>query len=276
MNNTRYNESSFLRYVWEVKRYHPRLTKDEREVFSIQMYQGDVRAREVMILHNLPLVIKIARYYEGLGLPLLDLINEGNIALIQAATNGYDPDKAKFSTYAALKIKGGIKRALSNQSRTIRIPVHMADKLRRVSKIFQILSEINQRDPTEEELAEELGVTLKTVTNWRLASHTMVSLEAPIFDDGTLGQQFGDKVVGEDVAMPYDGIISREDIASLRNNFSSLSLREQSILTMRFGTFEGKSDWSLEEIGQRLGYTRERIRQIQNEALVKLKKLIEY
>src|SRR3954466_15407331 len=169
----------YLREIGQVKL----LTPEEEITLAKRIKRGDKKAREHMIKANLRLVVKIARDYENLGLPLLDLINEGNIGLMKGVER-FDPRKgAKLSTYAAWWIKQAIKRALANQSKTIRLPVHVVDKLAHIRRAEMKLREVLDRDPTDEEVAAELGLDAKRVRRYRQASRAPVSLDAPIGDD---------------------------------------------------------------------------------------------
>ena len=161
------------------------LTPQEEIELAARIKQGDKKAREHMIKANLRLVVKIAHDYDGLGLPLLDLINEGNIGLMKAVER-FDPAKGgKLSTYAAWWIKQSIKRALANQSKTIRLPVHLVDKISRMRRIATKLHEVYGREPTDEELGEELGVPSSRVAQLRSASVRPASLDAPIGDENS-------------------------------------------------------------------------------------------
>ena len=171
----------YLREIGQVKL----LTPAEEIVLAKRIKRGDKSAREHMIKANLRLVVKIARDYENLGLPLLDLINEGNIGLMKGVER-FDPKKgAKLSTYASWWIKQAIKRALANQSKTIRLPVHVVDKVAHIRRAEMRLREVLDREPTDEEVASELGIDAKRVRRYRQASRAPVSLDAPIGYDET-------------------------------------------------------------------------------------------
>ena len=159
------------------------LTPQEEITLAKRIRKGDRRAREHMIKANLRLVVKIARDYEGLGLPLLDLVNEGNIGLMKGVER-FDPRKgAKLSTYASWWIKQAIKRALANQSKTIRLPVHVVDKMAHIRRAEMKLRETLDRDPTDEEIADNLGLSPRRVREYREASRAPISLDAPLGDD---------------------------------------------------------------------------------------------
>ena len=229
-------------------------------------------AREQMIKANLRLVVKIARDYEDLGLPLLDLISEGNIGLIKAVER-FDPAKgAKLSTYGSWWIKQAIKRALANQSKTIRLPVHLVDKIAKMRRAALRLQEELGREPADEELGEELGFSAQRVAQMRMAAIRPASLDAPIEDEDS--NNFGDVVPDEGAGTPYELLESKTVTGMLRDMVKTLDPREVTILRARFG-LDGEREQTLDEIGQKLGLTRERIRQIQNLALTKLRIRIE-
>src|SRR5580765_5011741 len=175
-------DTAFHLYLREIGQT-PLLTPQEEIVLARRIKKGDRRAREQMIKANLRLVVKIARDYESYGLPLLDLINEGNIGLMKGVER-FDPKKgAKLSTYASWWIKQSIKRALSNQSKTIRLPVHVVDKLFHLRRASAKMEDVLGRERTDEELAEELGYAVTRVRQWRKAAIRPISLEAPLGED---------------------------------------------------------------------------------------------
>src|SRR3989442_14849002 len=175
-------DTAFHLYLREIGQT-PLLAPREEIELARRIKKGDRRAREQMIKANLRLVVKIARDYEGYGVPLLDLINEGNIGLMKGVER-FDPTKgAKLSTYAAWWIKQSIKRALANQSKTIRLPVHVVDKLFHIRRMAAKLEDVLGREPTDEELAEELGYPVKRIKQWRTAAVRPTSLEAPLGDE---------------------------------------------------------------------------------------------
>jgi RNA polymerase primary sigma factor len=248
-------------------------TIDREEVELARKIQaGDAAARQHMISANLRLVVKIAQAYTGLGLPLLDLISEGNIGLMKAVER-FNPDKgAKLSTYAAWWIKQSIKRALANQSKTIRLPTHLIEKLARMRKIIHRLTEQMGREPNNLEIATEMGVAPGQVAHWRAVSLNPASLNAPIGEDG--GAEFADLVGDEAAVMPYDAMTDGQMRESVKRFFQHLDKREREILTHRYG-LNGVEEQTLEVVGERFKITRERVRQIQNTALRKLRGMIE-
>lgn len=259
----------YLREIGQVKL----LTAKEELDLAKRIRKGDKHAREHMIKANLRLVVKIARDYEGLGLPLLDLINEGNIGLMQGVER-FDPRKgAKLSTYAAWWIKQGIRRALANQSKTIRLPVHVVDKVSQIHRAERKLREHLDRDPTNEELASELKMNPRRVEQYRRASLAPVSLDAAIGGDEDSGR-VADVVADPDAEAPFSRLVQETDTELVREVMLTLSERERAILVRRFGLETG-TPVTLEEVGEEFGLTRERIRQIQEEALLKLREAME-
>jgi RNA polymerase primary sigma factor len=268
---TDHGDPAYTLYLREIGQT-PLLSPEEELALARQIQAGDESARERMIKANLRLVVKIARDYEGCGVPLLDLINEGNIGLMKAVER-FDPDRgAKLSTYGAWWIKQAILRALSNQSKTIRLPVHVGDKLLHLNRAAVRLEAVLGREPSNEELAGELGLTSARVAALRRAALTPASLDAPISDGD--GKRFDEIVGDEKGGTPYAQLEEKTTLAMLREMLDSLPERERTILDYRFG-LDGEGEKTLEEVGQRFGVTRERIRQIQNIALETLRDLIE-
>ena len=258
----------YLREIGEIA-----LLKPHQEIeLAARIKAGDRAARDHMIKANLRLVVKIAHDYEGYGLPLLDLINEGNIGLMKAVER-FDPAKGgKLSTYAAWWIKQAIKRALANQGKTIRLPVHLVDKIARMRRVSAQLEEEFGREPTDEELAEELQIPASRVSQWRSAAIRPAQLDAPIGDDDS--NSLRDIVPDEKQSTPYRDLEDKTVRQMLEGMIVGLDAREQNILRKRFG-YDGGEGLTLEEIGQEYGVTRERIRQIEAVALHKLRRKIE-
>jgi len=254
----------YLREIGRVKLITPR----EEIALARRIRRGDKRAREQMITANLRLVVKIAHDYEGLGLPLLDLINEGNIGLMKGVER-FNPRKgAKLSTYASWWIKQSILRALANQSKTIRLPVHVVDKVAHIRKAEVKLREAFDRDPTDQEVADHLGLDPRRIQQYRTAAKAPISLDAPIGTDEP--QRISEVVADPNAAAPFDRLIRENDSQLVQEVLATLTPRENTILAMRFGLDDGRPK-TLEEIGEELGVTRERIRQIQEEALQKMR-----
>src|SRR5919109_438441 len=258
----------YLREIGQVKL----LTPQEEIELAARIKKGDKKAREQMIKANLRLVVKIARDYEGIGLPLLDLISEGNIGLMKAVER-FDPAKGgKLSTYGSWWIKQSIKRALANQSKTIRLPVHLVDKISKMRRTAMRLQEELGREPTDEELGEELGISASRVAQMRMAAIRPASLDAPIGDEDS--NNFAEVVEDENADTPYEQLEEKTVTKMLQELVKTLDPREATILRARFG-LDGGPQKTLEEVGQKFGVTRERVRQIQNIALNKLRKQIE-
>ncbi len=258
----------YLREIGQVKL----LTPQEEIDLAARIKRGDKKAREQMIKANLRLVVKIARDYEGIGLPLLDLISEGNIGLMKAVER-FDPAKGgKLSTYGSWWIKQSIKRALANQSKTIRLPVHLVDKISKMRRTAMRLQEELGREPTDDELGEELGISASRVSQMRMAAIRPASLDAPIGDEDS--NNFAEVVQDESADTPYEQLEEKTVTRMLQEMVKTLDPREATILRARFG-LDGGPQKTLEEVGQKFGVTRERVRQIQNIALKKLRKMIE-
>jgi RNA polymerase primary sigma factor len=249
------------------------LTIGEEVVLARRIRRGDKAARDHMIRANLRLVVKIAMDYKDFGLPLLDLISEGNIGLIKAVER-FDPRKGgKLSTYAAWWIKQSIKRALANQSKTIRLPVHLVDKISRMRKTAMQLSERLGREPSDEELAAELQIPTSKVAHLKSVAVRPASLDAPVGDLGD-STTFGE-IVGDDNAVsPFDGLSEKSLSADLHAMVDSLDRREAEIIRFRFG-LDGRDELTLDEVGRRFNVSRERIRQLERVALVKMRKAID-
>ncbi len=248
------------------------LTIEEEIQLAKRIRKGDKAARDHMIQANLRLVVKIAMDYKDFGLPLLDLISEGNIGLIKAVER-FDPRKGgKLSTYAAWWIKQSIKRALANQSKTIRLPVHLVDKISKMRRTAMALTEQLGREPTDEELAIELQMPTSKVAHLKSVSVRPTSLDAPIGEDGD-SATFGD-IVGDDNAVsPFESLQERNQNSDLSEMVNSLDKREAEIIKLRFG-LEGRDELTLEEVGKRFHVTRERIRQLEYLAISKMRKAI--
>lgn len=250
----------------------PLLTPEEEVKLAARIKKGDKSARDHMIRANLRLVVKIAQDYANYGLPLLDLISEGNIGLMKAVER-FDPNKGgKLSTYAAWWIKQSIKRALANQSKTIRLPVHMVDKISKMRRVAMAMSEDLGREPTDDELSEEIGIDRAKLAQLKAASLRPASLDAPISDDDTT--EFGE-IIGDERAQTPHEILSHQNMHDqLGGLLTVLDERERKIIDARFG-LNGQKPRTLEEVGQEFGVTRERIRQLQNIALKKLRRALQ-
>ncbi|MGA0899954.1 MAG: sigma-70 family RNA polymerase sigma factor [Luteolibacter sp.] len=263
-------ESSLKIYLREISKT-PLLTPEEEIELSERIHQGDEEARAHMIKANLRLVVKIAQDYSNYGMPVTDLISEGNIGLMKAVER-FDPEKGgKLSTYAAWWIKQSIKRALANQSKTIRLPVHMVDKIAKMRRIAAMMAEELGREPTDEELSEETGVPRHKLAMLRQASNRPTSLDAPI-NDGE-ATEYGEIIQDERAIDPLESLADKNLHNQLDGLLDVLDERERKIIDERFG-LDGRKAMTLEEVGREFGVTRERIRQLQNAALNKMKRAL--
>lgn len=264
------SDSSLKLYLREISRT-PLLTIQEEIDLAERIKNGDAEARAHMIRANLRLVVKIAQDYSNYGLPVTDLISEGNIGLMKAVER-FDPEKGgKLSTYAAWWIKQSIKRALANQSKTIRLPVHMVDKIAKMRRISAMLAEALGREPTDEELAEEVGLPRRKLAMLKQASQRPTSLDAPINDGEST--EYGEIISDERAENPLDMLADKNLHGEIDGLLSVLDERERRIIDERFG-LNGKKPLTLEEVGREFGVTRERIRQLQNSALTKMRRAL--
>jgi|SRR5438270_308925 len=266
------NESDFglKRYLQEIGQF-PLLTPEQEVELAGKIKKGDGAARERMINANLRLVVTIARDYANFGLPLLDLISEGNIGLTKAVER-FDPTKgAKLSTYAMWWIKQALKRALANQSKTIRLPVHLVDKVAKVRRVSLQMSDELGREPTDEELGEEIGIASEKVARLKSVGIRPASLDAPIAENDST--EFSE-VIGDDEAQtPFELLRDKNLLGEVEGLLEVLDPREKKIISQRFGLDGGKPK-TLEDVGKDFGITRERIRQLQNIALAKLRRAL--
>jgi RNA polymerase primary sigma factor len=261
------NEAGFQYYLRQITQI-PLLTPEQEVKLARQIRRGDQRARTEMVSANLRLVVKIARDYVNVGLPLLDLISEGNIGLMKAVER-FDPRKgSKLSTYASWWIRQSIKRALANQTKTIRLPIHLVEKIGKIRRVSSQMTEELGREPTDEELADEIGLSTSKITALKSAALRPASLDEPIQDGESF--QYSDIVSDEESDNPFETLRDKDLLEEIDEVLETLDHRERVIINMRFG-LDGQDPKTLEEIGVNLGVTRERIRQLQNGALTRLR-----
>lgn len=264
------SDNSLDLYLREISKT-PLLTVAEECDLAERIKMGDEKARSHLIRANLRLVVKIARDYSGYGVSLNDLISEGNIGLMQAVER-FDPEKGgKFSTYGAWWIKQSVKRALANQSKTIRLPVHMVDKIARMRRIASMLAEALGREPSDEEIAAELGLPRQKIAMLKQAAQRQTSLDAPV-GEGEVKLQ-GDVVSDESAPDPLEALTDKNLREQIGDLLDVLNERERKIIDDRFG-LNGLKPMLLEDVGREFGVSRERIRQLQNVALAKMRKAL--
>jgi RNA polymerase primary sigma factor len=264
------SDNSLDLYLREISRT-PLLTIAEECDLAERIKMGDEEARSHLIRANLRLVVKIARDYSGYGVSLNDLISEGNIGLMQAVER-FDPEKGgKFSTYGAWWIKQSVKRALANQSKTIRLPVHMVDKIARMRRIASMLAEALGREPSDDEIAAELGLPRQKIAMLKQSAQRQSSLDAPV-GEGEVKLQ-GDIITDESAPDPLEALTDKNLREQIGDLLHVLNERERKIIDDRFG-LNGLKPMLLEDVGREFGVSRERIRQLQNVALAKMRKAL--
>ena len=265
-------DDSVRMYLREIGKI-PLLSLEKETELAEKAMQGDQRAKDKMAEANMRLVVSIAKRYSGRGLELLDLIQEGNTGLLRAVDK-FDPSKGfKFSTYATWWIRQAITRAIADQARTIRIPVHMVETINKLMRTSRRLTQELNREPTNQELAKEMDMDVEKIEYIQKIKQDITSLDAGIGRDGEEGEEstLGDFIEDEDTASPEESATVQLLKEQVREILSTLSDRERKILEMRFGLNSTKSH-TLEEVGLEFAVTRERIRQIEAKALMKLKK----
>lgn len=261
-------DDSVRMYLREIGRV-PLLNAAQEVELAKRIEKGDKTAHDALAEANLRLVVSIAKKYIGRGLPLLDLIQEGNTGLLRAVDKFDYKRGYKFSTYATWWIRQAITRAIADQARTIRIPVHMVETINKLVRTQRRLVQDLGREPLPEEIAAEMGIEVEKVQHILKISQETVSLEAPVGEEED--SRLGDFILDEDTQSPEESAASQLMKENIREVLDSLTPREQKILKMRFGIDSGKTH-TLEEVGSEFGVTRERIRQIEAKALTKLRK----
>ena len=270
-NVDQFSDDSVRLYLREIGKI-PLLSNEEEVDLAYRIVKGEKKAKDKMVEANMRLVVSIAKRYSGRGLDFLDLIQEGNTGLLRAVEK-FDPDKGfKFSTYATWWIRQAITRAIADQARTIRIPVHMVETINKVLRATRKLTNELNREPTVEEIAKEMGMELEKIDYVMKIKQDIASLDATVGRDGDDEDSvLGDFIEDEGRVSPEDAAAAqmlKEQIAEI---LSSLSEREQKVVKLRFGIGGGRSH-TLEEVGAEFSVTRERIRQIEAKALSKLRK----
>jgi RNA polymerase primary sigma factor len=253
-------------FLNEAARY-PLLTAQEEVELAKRIERGDREAKDRMINSNLRLVVSIAKKYQGHGLSLLDLIQEGIIGLIRAAEKFDWRRGFKFSTYATWWIRQAVQRGVANKSRTIRIPVHIAEREQKLNRAERDLRTKLERDPTDEELSRATKISVKHVREVREAARAVTSLDRPVGEEGNAS--LGDLFAGEDAPLEEEVAVSLQE-ETLHRALGELPEREREVLKLRYGLDGDQDPKSLEEIGRLLGLTRERVRQIESRALQQL------
>ena len=262
-------DDSVRLYLREIGKI-PLLTAEEELALAHKVVAGEKRAKDKMAEANMRLVVSIAKRYVGRGLDLLDLIQEGNTGLLRAVEK-FDPDKGfKFSTYATWWIRQAITRAIADQARTIRIPVHMVETINKLLRTQRRLTQEFNREPTNEEIAEAMEIEVEKVEHIMKIKQDISSLDASVRDDEE-DSVLADFIEDEDTISPEESATGQLLKEHVKDMLGALTEREQKILKLRFGLEDGKSH-TLEEVGQEFMVTRERIRQIEAKALAKLRK----
>lgn len=244
------------------------LTSEEEIDLALRISEGDKYAKEILLKSNLRLVVSIAKRYVGRGMQLSDLVQEGNLGLMKAVDKFDYTRGFKFSTYATWWIRQSITRAIADQSKTIRVPVHMVETVNKIKRISSLLLHSNGHDPTPYEIAKELDMPLDKIKEALKASHDPLSLESPIGEEED--RQLGDVISDDMQAAPLEQATSALLRDALTDALKTLTDREEKVLRLRFGIPDGRTR-TLEEVGKRFHVTRERIRQIEAKALRKLR-----
>ena len=264
-------ERSPIRYYLDQIGKTPLLTLEQETALARRVLKGDEAARQQMIQANLRLVVRIAKDYDNFGLSLMDLISEGNFGLIKAVER-FDPDKGgKLSTYASWWIKQAIKRALATSGKTIRLPVHMVDRISQMRRVTNQLAAELGREPHNDEIAMAMEIPLAKVVHMKSVANRAASLDQPVGEEGDA--TLGDLVKDESERTPFETLRGKSDNDEIATMLAALEPREAEILTHRFG-MNGESPLTLEEVGERFKLTRERVRQLQQSALMQLRRIM--
>lgn len=262
-------EEDARQFLSEIRRY-PLLTAEEERELARRCAQGDEDAIRQMVNSNLRLVVSVAREYAGRGVPLMDLIQEGSIGLLAAARKFDYTLDYRFSTYATKWIRQGVTRCLMNHGCLIRVPMHTAERMRKVNQVRNALRQETGEEPTREQIAQKSGIPQAKVEELLQLAPEICSLDVPTGDgeDGTLG------MLVEDIQapQPQEELVRQELVSTMDSLLSALNERQQRVLRLHFGMEDGRSH-SLEEIGQMLGISKERVRQIEMQAMDKLHKM---
>lgn len=252
-------------YFADLRKYEPLTMEQERELF-IRYHAGDEGAREEIVLHNLRFVVRVAKTYAGSGMPLTDLISEGNYGLVQAIDK-FDIDKNfKFISYAVWWIRQAILRAISTQSRQVRVPLNQTQKIVGISKATERLQQKNQRDPSPEEIADELDISPDEVVNMIRVTTPHTSIDNPLRN----GKATFSEIIPDKQDSVLDKIVSEDLSMEMLDALSILGSKEKEAVLQYFG-FESEHDPTLQEIGDKMGVSRERVRQLRDRALKKLR-----
>lgn len=268
VNDTDRSLEIYMRDIGVVKL----LTPEEEMALAIRAHDGDEEARDLLIRSNLRLVVKLAHEYTAYGMPLADLISEGNIGLMKAVEK-FDPTRGcRLSTYSALWIKQSMRRALANQGKTIRVPCHLMEKVSKVRRMRHVLTEELGREPTIEELARELAISVKEIKRLEVIAMDPTSLDAPLGGDDD--KVVGDLVKDENATTPYEDLERAQMIEEINALVEDLPERERGIIRQRFGIGPNKDEATLEDLGNQYRITRERVRQLQEKTVDKLRDLL--
>ena len=260
------DEDDIRQYLREIRQI-PRLTVEEERELARRCAQGDEEAIRKMVNANLRLVVSVAKEYAGRGVPLLDLIQEGSIGLLAAARKFDYTRDYRFSTYATTWIRQGVTRCLLNHAGTIRVPVHTAERMRKIQAAQAVLRQEEGTEPTAEEIARRVDMPREKVEELLQLSPDICSLDVPVGDEDK--SSFGDLLENLEAPQPQEELVRKELTDTMDRLLSTLTERQQMILRLHFGMEDGTCH-SLEEIGQKLGISKERVRQVEKQAMDKL------